>query len=56
MESPSIPEKYQSMRSITEAERQARYKIFDAMVDLALDGICSLPQAILAYKEEIGLA
>lgn len=43
---------YISPRSQAEAERKRRVEIFDEFVDLALDGVITMEQAFIGYKEE----
>lgn len=33
-------------------ERKARYELFDSFVDLALDGVITVEQAIEGYREK----
>ncbi len=43
---------YISPRKLAELELEAKVHTFDKMVDLALDGVITMPEAIKAYTEE----
>lgn len=43
-----------SKRFTLEAERRNRIAAFDKFVDLALDGVIEMPQAISGFVEEYG--
>lgn len=51
---PEEHEKFVSQRFIEEAKRRSRIEAFDRFVDLALDGVITLDQAITGFKEEYG--
>lgn len=46
------PEFWVSDRKLAEIELERRVKAFDRLVDYALDGYCTVPEAIKVYKEQ----
>lgn len=43
---------YKSSRALEAELRKYKYAAFDKMIDLALDGVVTMPEAIEAFKEE----
>lgn len=48
-------EKWVSPRAIAEAERVRRVIAFDAIVDLALDGVIDMDEALAGFRTELGV-
>lgn len=48
----SDPE-FRSQRAIDEELRRYKYAAFDKMVDLALDGVVSMDEAIKGFEEQL---
>lgn len=46
-------EPFVSSRAIEAEIKRYRYQTFDRLIDLALDGVVTLEQAIEAFKEEL---
>lgn len=45
--------KFVSSRAVEEELRQYKYRAFDKMVDLALDGVITIPEAIKGFQEQL---
>lgn len=48
-----IEKPFVSSRAVEEEIRRYKYQTFDRLIDLALDGVVEMPQAIQAFKEEL---
>lgn len=46
-------EPFVSSRAVEAEIRRYKYQAFDKLIDLALDGVVTLPEAIQAFREEI---
>jgi len=42
-----------SNRAVEAELKRYKYQTFDKLIDLALDGVVTMPEAIEAFKEEI---
>ena len=42
-----------SSRAVEAEVKRYKYQTFDKLIDLALDGVVTMPEAIEAFKEEI---
>lgn len=46
-------EPFVSNRAVEAEIKRYKYQTFDKLIDLALDGVVTMPEAIQAFKEEI---